>query len=103
MCNDQFAALLLLFLLLLAAYLLLFISFLSICVIRYMPVYSGSWFNPIGFAELRWTLHNGIWTLLQLIQENSSLERVGPIFCAELPLNLLLSQQQGFNIRLAAT
>jgi hypothetical protein len=36
------------------------------------------------------------------MQENSSLERVSAILCAELPLNLLLSRQQALNIRLAA-
>jgi hypothetical protein len=36
------------------------------------------------------------------MQENSSLERVGAIFCAVLLLNLLLSPHQASNIRLAA-
>jgi hypothetical protein len=44
----------------------------------------------------------GIWILPELMQENSSLERVSAIVCAELPLNLLSSRQQAFNIRLAA-
>jgi hypothetical protein len=38
--------------------LFLFVSFLSICVIRYISVFSRSWFNLIVFAEFRWTLHD---------------------------------------------
>jgi hypothetical protein len=66
-CNDQFAtfcfypcfcspfACFSLFL----ALLFLFVSFLSIYVIRYISVFSGLCFNPTVFAELRWTLHDG--------------------------------------------